>query len=143
MNTFDPSDNNDQPPAKPARRVRYSGTHPKKFRQKYKEHNIEAHPDLEARLSAKGKTPASTHIPVLTEEVMASLKPAAGEIVADCILGYGGHAMEFIPEAWFEIAGGGDALHLAWHMGELDNDHCVQPVRSWPPLARPWLAFGN
>lgn len=96
MNAFDPSDNEDQPPVKHTRRVRYSGTHPKKYRQKYKEHNIEAHPDLEARLSAKGKTPASTHIPVLIEEVMACLKPAAGEIVVDCTVGYGGHASEFI-----------------------------------------------
>lgn len=47
-------------------------------------------------LRAKGKTPAGTHIPVLTEEVMACLSPKPGEIVVDCTVGYGGHAAEFI-----------------------------------------------
>ena len=95
MNAFEPSDNNDQSP-RPPRRPRYSGTHPKSYKQKYKEHNIQAYPDLEAHLSAKGKTPASTHIPVLTEEVIACLKPMPGEVVIDCTVGYGGHASEFI-----------------------------------------------
>ncbi len=92
MNASDPSDNNPKPP----RRIRYSGTHPKNYKQKYKEHNIEAYPELQARLQAKGKTPASTHIPVMTQEVLDCLKPAQGDIVADCTLGYGGHASEFI-----------------------------------------------
>ncbi len=78
------------------RRVRYSGTHPRKYREKYKEHDMAAHPDLEARLQAKGQTPVSTHIPILVEEVMQALAPRAGEVVADCTLGYGGHAREFI-----------------------------------------------
>jgi 16S rRNA (cytosine1402-N4)-methyltransferase len=94
MNEF--TDNDPQPPSKRQRRPRYSGTHPKSYRQKYKEHNIEAYPELEAHLSAKGKTPASTHIPVLTEEVLDCLRPTAGEIVVDCTVGYGGHALEFI-----------------------------------------------
>lgn len=96
MNAFDNSDNDAQPPQKRPRRPRYSGTHPKSYHQKYKEHNIEAYPDLEAHLSAKGKTPASTHIPVLTEEVLACLKPVPGEVVVDCTVGYGGHASEFV-----------------------------------------------
>lgn len=37
----------------------------------------------------------------------------------------------FVPITWYEIAGGGDVNHLRWHMGELGNKHCVQPVRSW------------
>jgi 16S rRNA (cytosine1402-N4)-methyltransferase len=92
MNT----DNEAPQPPRPARRQRYSGTHPKSFKEKYKEHNISAHPELEAHLSAKGKTPASTHIPIMTEEVLASLKPMPGEVVVDCTVGYGGHASEFI-----------------------------------------------
>jgi len=36
----------------------------------------------------------------------------------------------FIPEVWFEIAGGGDMLHLAFHEGRLHNQHCVNKVRS-------------
>jgi 16S rRNA (cytosine1402-N4)-methyltransferase len=80
----------------PRRRKRYSGTHPKKYTEKYKEHDIAAHPDLETHLHAKGQTPASTHIPILVEEVMQALSPCRGEVVADCTLGYGGHAREFM-----------------------------------------------
>ncbi len=96
MKVFDQSEDGGQPPLKRQRRPRYSGTHPKSYQQKYKEHNIEAYPDLKAHLRAKGKTPASTHIPVLTEEVLACLRPMPGEVVVDCTVGYGGHALEFI-----------------------------------------------
>ena len=78
------------------RRVRYRGTHPKNFRQKYKEHAIEEHPDLRKHLRDKGKTPASTHIPILVEKIMATLNPQPGETIIDCTLGYGGHASAFV-----------------------------------------------
>jgi 16S rRNA (cytosine1402-N4)-methyltransferase len=77
------------------RRKRYAGTHPRHFEEKYKEHDIDAHPEIAEKLRAKGKTPAGSHIPVLLEEVLWWLKPAKGDIVADCTLGYGGHAAEF------------------------------------------------
>jgi len=85
-----------QSPLKRRRRPRYSGTHPKDFAHKYKEHNLEAHPEIEAHLREKGITPAGTHVPVLVEEVMEWLRPAPGDIVADCTVGYGGHALEFM-----------------------------------------------
>ena len=94
MNTFEQSDN-EQPPIH-RRRERYNGTHPKKFHQKYKEHNLAAHPELRDHLRAKGKTPAGSHIPVLVEEVLGCLRPNPGEIVADCTVGYGGHSLAFI-----------------------------------------------
>ena len=78
------------------RRQRYGGTHPKNFQQKYKEHAIDAHPELLKHLRAKGITPAGTHVPVLTAEVMAALAPGPGDVVADCTIGYGGHATEFL-----------------------------------------------
>ena len=81
MNAFDQPGDDTQPPLRRPRRPRYSGTHPKSYQEKYKEHNIEAYPDLKAHLRAKGKTPASTHISVLTEEVLACLRPMPGEIV--------------------------------------------------------------
>ena len=87
MNEFE------QQPIKHQRRRRYSGTHPKHFSEKYKEHNLAAHPEIKEHLRAKGKTPAGTHVPVLVEEVMACLSPKPGEIVADCTVGYGGHAI--------------------------------------------------
>jgi 16S rRNA (cytosine1402-N4)-methyltransferase len=96
MTTSDPSSHNDQPPQKRKRRPRYSGTHPRNYSEKYKEHNLQAYPEMKDHLRAKGNTPASTHIPILVEEVMELLRPAPGEIVVDCTLGYGGHASEFL-----------------------------------------------
>jgi 16S rRNA (cytosine1402-N4)-methyltransferase len=95
MDTPEKSDNN-QPPAKHKRRPRYAGTHPKTYDQKYKEHNLADHPEIEQHLRAKGKTPAGSHIPVLKDEVIECLKPAPGQIVIDCTLGYGGHSAEFL-----------------------------------------------
>lgn len=45
---------------------------------------------------ARNKTIAGTHIPVLTEEVIAQLAPRPGQVVVDCTLGYGGHATAFL-----------------------------------------------
>lgn len=44
-----------------------------------------------------------------------------------------GDLMIFTPQAWFEIAGGGDPKHLAWHWGRCGhgNKHCVQKVQSF------------
>lgn len=41
--------------------------------------------------------------------------------------------MQFVPQAWYEIAGGGDHKHLLWHGGMLGNGnvHCVQQVNSF------------
>jgi len=86
----------EQPSPIRRRRPRYSGTHPKSFEQKYKEHDVEAHPELREHLRGKGVTPAGTHVAVLMDEVMAHLSPRPGEIVADCTVGYGGHASEFL-----------------------------------------------
>ncbi|MCF7972324.1 MAG: 16S rRNA (cytosine(1402)-N(4))-methyltransferase RsmH [Phycisphaerae bacterium] len=85
----------DSDPNSHRRRPRYSGTHPKKYSQKYKEKHPDKFPGLHEHLRAKGKTPAGTHVPILVEEVMGTLRPQPGEIVADCTLGYGGHAYQF------------------------------------------------
>ena len=47
-------------------------------------------------LRAKGKTAPDTHVPIMVQEVIASLNPASGQTVVDCTLGYGGHAKHFI-----------------------------------------------
>jgi 16S rRNA (cytosine1402-N4)-methyltransferase len=96
MNALNQSGNGNHQQPQHQRRPRYSGTHPRHYKQKYKEHNIAAYPEQEAHLRAKGKTPAGSHIPVLVKEVMACLRPKAGETAADCTIGYGGHAEEFI-----------------------------------------------
>ena len=40
------------------RRVRYSGTHPKNYKEKYKEHNPEKYADTIEKVIRKGSTPA-------------------------------------------------------------------------------------
>ena len=66
-------------------------------------------------LRAKGKTIPGTHVPVLLEEVLATLKPQPGEIVVDCTLGYGAHAVAFGKR----IGSGGRLIGLDMDGGEL------------------------
>lgn len=98
----------DESASRPLRRPRYRGTHPRDFRDKYKEHDLQAHPEIAAHLRAKGKTPAGSHVPVMTEQVLTHLHPSPGEIVIDCTVGCGGHAMEFVRR----IAPGGRLIAL-------------------------------
>ena len=50
-------------PEKPhKRRVRYSGTHPKTYKEKYKEHQPEKYADMIEHVIEKGGTPAGMHI---------------------------------------------------------------------------------
>lgn len=44
----------------------------------------------------------------------------------------------WIPENWFDIAGGGDKYHLRWHMGLLggDNVPCVSSVENYEHMQR-------
>ncbi|MDO8833964.1 MAG: 16S rRNA (cytosine(1402)-N(4))-methyltransferase RsmH, partial [Vicinamibacterales bacterium] len=78
------------------RRPRYTGTYPRRFHEKYKEHAPEQFPDTVAKVLASGKTPAGAHVPVLVAEVFDILAPRPGERVVDCTLGYGGHARELL-----------------------------------------------
>ena len=81
---------------KPKRRVRYSGKNPRKFDQKYKEHDPARYAEDVAKVLASGKTPAGTHRAVMVREILEVLAPQPGEIVVDCTLGYGGHACELL-----------------------------------------------
>ena len=74
------------------RRERYTGTHPKKFEEKYKE--LGADPDAIAKAKARGSTPAGAHVPIMVAEIIEALGPLAGAAVLDCTLGWGGHATE-------------------------------------------------
>jgi len=87
------------PPVKPPdskkpfrRRVRYRGTHPRRFEEKYKELDPERDPETIAKVIASGKTPAGQHRPILVAEVLDKLAPQPGERGADVTLGYGGHS---------------------------------------------------
>ncbi len=85
------------PPAPPhRRRPRYRGTHPRRFDEKYKEHDPQRYAETVAKVLSSGKTPAGTHRPIMVAEILEVLAPRAGEVAADCTLGYGGHAREVL-----------------------------------------------
>jgi 16S rRNA (cytosine1402-N4)-methyltransferase len=88
----------EQPPPPHRRRPRYGGTHPRRFEEKYKEHNPERYADTVARVIASGKTPAGSHRPIMVQELLEVLAPHPGQTAVDCTLGYGGHAREFLPK---------------------------------------------
>ena len=87
----------DQPAATPhRRRPRYSGKHPRRFDEKYKEHDPQRYTETVAKVLASGKTPAGTHRPIMVAEILEVLAPKPGELAVDCTLGYGGHAREIL-----------------------------------------------
>ncbi len=78
------------------RRVRYSGTHPKKYSEKYKEHNPEKYGDTIEKVISKGSTPAGMHISIMVQEILDFLQIQPGQIGLDATLGYGGHTKEML-----------------------------------------------
>ncbi len=87
----------DDPAAAPhQRRVRYAGTHPRRFEQKYKELDPARHADELAKVMQRGQTPAGMHRPICVAEILAVLAPKPGEVGLDATLGFGGHAQELL-----------------------------------------------
>lgn len=86
-------DNQEQ---KHQRRPRYKGTHPKAFKDKYKELNPELYSDTVAKVILKGNTPAGTHRSICVQEILDILKITPGETGLDATLGYGGHTLEML-----------------------------------------------
>ena len=84
------------PPAPHKRRPRYSGKNPRRFEDKYKEHDPARFAETVAKVIASGKTPAGTHRPIMVAEILEVLAPKPGELAVDCTLGYGGHAREIL-----------------------------------------------
>ncbi len=78
------------------RRVRYSGTHPKTYKDKYKEHQPEKYADTVARVIQKGSTPAGMHISICVNEILDFLQIKPGQVGLDATLGYGGHSTEML-----------------------------------------------
>jgi 16S rRNA (cytosine1402-N4)-methyltransferase len=79
------------------RRPRYRGKHPRRFEEKYKEHQPQRYGETVAKVLASGKTPAGSHRPIMVEEILEVLAPQPGDVAVDCTLGYGGHAREILP----------------------------------------------
>jgi 16S rRNA (cytosine1402-N4)-methyltransferase len=78
------------------RRVRYQGTHPKKFEEKYKELDPVANAVEVLKVMQRGQTPAGMHRPICVAEILDVLKPQPGETGLDATLGYGGHTQELL-----------------------------------------------
>ena len=81
---------------KRVRRIRYKGTHPKSFKEKYKELQPEHYSEDIAKVINQGRTPAGTHRSICVNEIMEFLKIVPGQIGLDATLGYGGHSLEMI-----------------------------------------------
>lgn len=78
------------------RRVRYKGTHPTRFQDRYKELDPEKYGDEIEKLKQKGKTPAGMHIPIMVDEILGVLRIKPGETGYDATLGYGGHTLRML-----------------------------------------------
>ncbi len=97
------------------RRVHYAGKYPKKFEEKYKEHNPEKYADTIAHVIEKGSTPAGMHISIMVDEILEFLKIQPGQRGLDATLGYGGHTLKML-----------ECLHGKGHIYGLD----VDPIES-------------
>ena len=81
----------EQEERKHQRRVRYKGTHPKRYEEKYKELQPEKYPETVAKVIQKGSTPVGMHIPIMVNEILDFLQIQPGQTGLDATLGYGGH----------------------------------------------------
>jgi 16S rRNA (cytosine1402-N4)-methyltransferase len=86
-------DNQEQ---KHQRRPRYKGTHPKAFKDKYKELQPELYADAVAKVIQKGNTPAGMHRSICVNEILEFLQITPGQTGLDATLGYGGHTLEML-----------------------------------------------
>lgn len=93
------------------RRVHYSGTHPKRFEEKYKEHDPEKYADTIEKVISKGSTPAGMHISICVNEILDFLQIQPGQQGLDATLGYGGHTRRML-----------EKLQGKGHMYALDVD---------------------
>lgn len=100
--------NNEQPHK---RRVRYKGTHPRKFSEKYKELNPEKYKDTIEKVIQKGSTPAGMHISICVKEILDFLQIQPGQKGLDATLGYGGHSRKML-----------ECLQGSGHLYALDVD---------------------
>lgn len=78
------------------RRVRYKGTHPTKYSEKYKELQPEKYKDTIKKVISKGSTPAGMHISIMVNEILDFLNIQPGQRGLDATLGYGGHTTKMM-----------------------------------------------
>ena len=80
------------------RRVRYKGTHPRNYREKYKELNPEKYQADVEKIVQSGKTPAGMHISIMVNEILDFLQIQPGQVGLDATLGYGGHTRKMLEQ---------------------------------------------
>ena len=80
------------------RRVRYKGTHPRSFQEKYKELNPEKYGSDVEKIIQSGKTPAGMHISIMVREILDILQIQPGQVGLDATLGYGGHTRKMLEQ---------------------------------------------
>lgn len=78
------------------RRVRYKGTHPRNYSEKYKELQPEKYADTIEKVIRKGSTPAGMHISICVKEILDFLQIQPGQKGLDATLGYGGHSAKML-----------------------------------------------
>ena len=96
MSGDDESASQSPPAPQHRRRPRYRGKNPRRFEEKYKEHDPVRYSAMAAKVIAAGKTPAGSHRPIMVAEILDVLAPQPGEVAIDCTLGSGGHAVEIL-----------------------------------------------
>lgn len=110
---------------KQPRRVRYKGTHPKAFKEKYKEQNPEKYADDIAKVLEQGRTPAGMHRPICVNEIMEFLNVSPGQIGLDATLGYGGHSLEILK------ALGGEGMLYATDVDPIELPRTTERLKSF------------
>jgi len=78
------------------RRVRYNGTHPKAFKEKYKELQPDKYAEEMAKVIERGSTPAGMHRSICVKEILEFLAITPGQTGLDATLGFGGHSLEML-----------------------------------------------
>ena len=91
-----PDHTSEEKEPKHQRRVRYKGTHPKNFKEKYKELQPDQYADAVAKVIQKGNTPAGMHLSICVNEILALLQITPGQTGLDATLGYGGHTLAML-----------------------------------------------
>lgn len=81
---------------KHTRRPRYKGTHPKTYKEKYKELQPDKYAETVEKVIQKGSTPAGMHRSICIKEIIDVLQITPGQIGLDATLGFGGHTQALL-----------------------------------------------
>lgn len=86
----------DNQETKHQRRPRYKGTHPKAYKDKYKELQPEKYAETVEKVIQKGSTPAGMHRSICVDEILDFLQIVPGQTGLDATLGFGGHTQAML-----------------------------------------------